>query len=60
MFYESDLKKGIYAIYQAAKPGSSNNALSLHSSDDSMHYKEAVGWNFRSGDFITISLALMG
>lgn len=33
MSYETDLKKGIYAIYQAAKAGSSNNAFSLHNSD---------------------------
>ena len=41
-FYETDLKKGIYAIYQAAKSGNSNNAFSLHSAEDFMHYKEAV------------------
>lgn len=37
--FETDLKKGVYAIYQAAKAGSRNNALSLHSADGSMHYK---------------------
>ena len=40
--YEINLKDGIYAIYQAAKNSSSNNAFSLHSTNVDFHYKEIV------------------
>lgn len=48
---------GLYAIYQASNYKSSNNALSLHSCDEKMNYKELVGWNFGSGDTITVGLS---
>jgi hypothetical protein len=37
--FETDLKNGIYAIYQAAKANTRNNAFSLNCSDPTMHYK---------------------
>lgn len=49
---------GLYGIYQASNYNSTNNALSIHSNNPSLNYKEIVGWNFGSGDTISVGIGL--